>query len=560
MQNNSYKDLVSQITLGQSKIDFSNISLKIQELINLYVKIKENSSVGYIIWGKLPKGSELIVKQIESQLVQNNKQHQTNPNDFIHMLLSLHSYEDFKEVNGLVEFSEIDTRQYNKYLKNWRIEEIFDDEGSSYHAVLYINRTTKQTVLAHQGTKIAGKTKCQQLYNLFARNDSDLQTDLKGVFGKELVEQQIKAYEAMGYSVNQAKKHSYNLSTTGHSLGAWLAEMSGYYAYKDFKYQAKIVNFDSPGSVAHIEGLGSNIKNSSTKIDFSNINIITYLSRPNLVNCCNLHLGKVYCLFPEIPKIEDLTNSLSWLVRVPIIGEKIKENSFVLNGILSLSGHGLRGLVKTFDPITMKPLKCKEVLNWPTIKYVHKESITDQFVDAITNYIPTPISAWLFSNGSKKVLNKCANNLFGSTINIISHFLSGNIDLSNYFELYKNIENESSPQVIKHSPYFEDFSLVYKSSYKVIDVDPYSAILNTANKGSIDWYLSRLKKYSDKKIKRNFSEFIAGQLLNLKQQYKITLSGGKKHISSQYSEYTIELITAYMSRLIMIEEKLAEQL
>ncbi|WP_230455944.1 MULTISPECIES: lipase family protein [spotted fever group] len=45
-----------------------------------------------------------------------------------------------------------------------------------------------------------------------------------------------------------AEENNYNLSFTGHSLGVWLAELSLYFAHRDFHYpKAKAITFDSPG-------------------------------------------------------------------------------------------------------------------------------------------------------------------------------------------------------------------------------------------------------------------------------------------------------------------------
>ncbi|MCZ6883804.1 lipase family protein [Rickettsia helvetica] len=96
-----------------------------------------------------------------------------------------------------------------------------------------------------------------------------------------------------------AEKHNYNLSFTGYSLGAWLAELSLYFAHRDFHYpKAKAITFDSPGLAT--ENLQPQMHSHETTFDVKNLNITTYLSAPNFVNVCNPHINKAYRLFPKI--------------------------------------------------------------------------------------------------------------------------------------------------------------------------------------------------------------------------------------------------------------------
>ena len=57
------------------------------------------------------------------------------------------------------------------------------------------------------------------------------------------------AYGATVKAVNEAKSRNYTLTITGHSLGAYLAELSVYYCHADIGYRnVKGVTFDGPGS------------------------------------------------------------------------------------------------------------------------------------------------------------------------------------------------------------------------------------------------------------------------------------------------------------------------
>jgi hypothetical protein len=61
-------------------------------------------------------------------------------------------------------------------------------------------------------------------------------------------------------AVKIAKEYKFNLTITGHSLGAWLAEQGAFFCSKDFNYfDVKVVTFDSPGSYEMVDKMKSNI-------------------------------------------------------------------------------------------------------------------------------------------------------------------------------------------------------------------------------------------------------------------------------------------------------------
>ncbi|BDU60022.1 hypothetical protein FLA4_04320 [Candidatus Rickettsia kotlanii] len=71
-----------------------------------------------------------------------------------------------------------------------------------------------------------------------------------------------------------AKENNYNLSFTGYSLGVWFAELSLYFAHRDFHYpKAKAITFDSLGLAT--ENLQPQIYSHETTFDVKNLNITT---------------------------------------------------------------------------------------------------------------------------------------------------------------------------------------------------------------------------------------------------------------------------------------------
>ncbi|MFV9874547.1 MAG: Mbeg1-like protein, partial [Rickettsia conorii subsp. raoultii] len=173
----------------------------------------------------------------------------------------------------------------------------------------------------------------------------------------QIVAQQAAAYEATKEITKYAEENNYNLSFTGHSLGVWLAELSLYFAHRDFHYpKAKAITFDSPGLAT--ENLQPQMYSHETTFDVKNLNITTYLSAPNFVNVCNPHINKAYRLFPKItPK--HTGKIINILNKTPLI----KNYAPLLEGVLSLSGYLLDPMLDAFDPKTGKPIKYEEVLD-----------------------------------------------------------------------------------------------------------------------------------------------------------------------------------------------------
>ena len=176
---------------------------------------------------------------------------------------------------------------WNKQLKGWKVAEVFKDadekNNSGYYGALYKHIDTHQLVLAHRGT------------NSF----SAVKTDATGIVRNLVVPQQAWAFHATKTAAAHAEKEGYSLSFTGHSLGAWLAELSAYFSLVHYKHKAKTVTFDSPGSYPAMEKFQTHLKNKETP-KIKDLDIVTYLSLPNIVNSLHDRAGYGYCLFPEL--------------------------------------------------------------------------------------------------------------------------------------------------------------------------------------------------------------------------------------------------------------------
>lgn len=533
-----YEDIFNKLCDPDfTHLDLSNIHLMKGQLEEIFGKLQD-SNIGHVSWGTLPQGAGILVTKIENKIIHNNRKYKRHPNDFIHGLLSLHSYKNSTE-GGLVEFGHSDENKiYNPYLGKWKVHKIFKDGASGYYSALYINQQDHQIVLSHRGTTV-------QLSDLI-KSDSPVNADIKGILGGEIVAQQAAAFLATEYAVWYAQKHYYNLSITGHSLGAWLAELSIYYCHRDFDYtRAKAVTFDSPGSVIHLEKAKSNIINHTTDFDVKALDIVVYLSAPNFVNSCNQHAGKVYRIFPEIPKSEFTKNLSNFMKKVPILRNSMN----FLEGFLSISGHSLNFLLKTFDPLTGKPMKYEKVLDWPCIKYTPSGSIKNTLIDFI------PGSKLIKGTIGATIYKPISDTTVISLLTVIDEFINGNINQQQYWAAFKYIDASSVEKgyAIKETLCSNDkFSLAYEGHYRTGQLDILQDVLSPM-KGSADWYLNNLAKYNI-----NLSGISGKQLDELKSNYTIDIKDdGKDYISANTA---VEDIREQITRLIEVNPEIKDAL
>lgn len=475
------------INSNTDHINFTNTLVDKSTLKTILDEIQYYPNIGHISWGDLPTDSESInlVNKIEEEIIRNNKGYKRHPSDFVHSLLSSYVYED-NVIDSIVRFNKDNKNSvHNKYLEGWKVHTVFDVEKSGkYYAVIYVNERKNQVVLAHRGTTA-------ELVDVF-KPDSPLKTDIIGVLGNEIVAQQVEAYIASKKAVTYSREQGYHLSVTGHSLGAWLAELSAYHCYKDFEYPTvKAITFDSPGSKNMLDEFKSNVDDQ--RINFNpavKLDIVTYLSAPNIVNSCNKHLGRVYSVSPKITAPGSVDKYLPYLKMIP----GISDNLFMLNGLLTVSGHSLDLIIEEFNPKTGKPDNYKRVLDWPEIKYESTDSVNSLLAKSI-DFLPSvglTKSAMNYVSGfiQKSISD---NTMITAVIQTIYDFTKGNIKAKQYWDVFKHIEftKEQTYEIKKDISDKNKFSLTYKGHYDVREYNPSQEILIATNSVT-DWYLSTI--------------------------------------------------------------------
>ena len=144
-------------------------------------------------------------------------------------------------------------------------------------------------------------------------------------------------------------------------------------------YHPHTVVFDSPGCEPMLSEMKStfDVRLYGRSIDLQNLDITSYLSAPNRINTCNLHLGTVYRIFTNL-------SDMGW-----------KEKNTVK---YSLATHSMDKIVQAFDPATGQvrkdekgELKIRHVVDWPVSAGLMGEEEWKKFfiwAEPLNNYHP----------------------------------------------------------------------------------------------------------------------------------------------------------------------------
>lgn len=235
----------------------------------------------------------------------------------------------------------------------WVIDEIFDDKkNTGYFGVVYINKTLRQVIIASRGTDLSSLSMTYQTL---------IKADLQGVLLGNILRCQIVAINFILNSIyRHAREHcNYQYSLTGHSLGGWLSQIALYHAtdwhlntlhapIEECFPEVRAIIFDSPGAMNMLMQLQPNIIGMK-KIKLSHLNVINYVSHPNIINTCNQHVGLMYRIHVQISK-------------------KIKKITIANFLEFTLESHSMEKIISVFDKISGMPLEYQLVKDWPQLK------------------------------------------------------------------------------------------------------------------------------------------------------------------------------------------------
>lgn len=230
-------------------------------------------------------------------------------------------------------------------------------------------------------------------------NVLDVVEDYLGVLRNKCTRQKTEAFLVVDLIVQKIKisRNGYSLSFTGHSLGAFLAELSVYFSTVMLDYcNVHAVTFESPGSLQSMKSIcwhpsqlisqknetdetfdekddtdGKNSKISTSlqmislstschslqslsPADFSHVikrlDIISYVCYPNIINICNEHVGTLYAI-----NICMDGHKIGWPHRL-------------------FSSHSIQGIVEWFQKFTAGNQRCVRLYmaDWPK-KYTESQ-------------------------------------------------------------------------------------------------------------------------------------------------------------------------------------------
>ncbi|GFQ65478.1 ANK_REP_REGION domain-containing protein [Trichonephila clavata] len=257
---------------------------------------------------------------------------------------------------------------------------------NGYSGAAYWNPDTQQVIIVHSGTK----------------NTGGWDADLCGVFLNEHVAQIDSAItftdkiisvlkEINDDNKKEGKQIPYiQLFITGHSLGAWLAPITAFSAkylkkkgdyfvanpkFEETGYHASTVIFDGPGCEEMLRRIQRSIMKRYGPSFINSLDIINYLSVPNVINTCNPQVGEVYRLFINLSQ-EDKKH-LERLKNKGIVGELIEsaKNWSIEKHIVvhTAATHKIVSIKGVFDPKTGEVLKdngnlrIEKVEDWPLL-------------------------------------------------------------------------------------------------------------------------------------------------------------------------------------------------
>ena len=280
-------------------------------------------------WDSLPKGWRLhaIYSTSESRLKPFNK-------------LTLHH-----DLKSSVCWVLVDKKLPLTVGKNYSPSTLTQDLlDSGYVGAAYIHEGRQQIVLAHRGLSIL--------------NIGSLIGAIS-VKSDQINPQQVAALYATEQCIQFAENENYRFSVTGHGLGGWLAELCVYHATEEnkpwFYRDMSAVTFDAPGSGGIMASLDSHLKD-GRGVKREALDIIHYVSIPNLINTLNEQVGTVYRITPDLPKRFGVLEYL----------------------MFNIDSHNMELLLKAFDPKTGMPTTREQMLDWPKLDLTPTLALLDK--------------------------------------------------------------------------------------------------------------------------------------------------------------------------------------
>lgn len=228
-------------------------------------------------------------------------------------------------------------------------------QKNSYLGATFLNERDQQMAIVHRGTIFNDLKAWEQ--------------NRHGIVLHKVTDHLLDAYQYVVDAKKEAQARNCTLFQTGHSLGAWLAEVSAFLFALENNQMIPTYTFDSPGSRDFMEKYLP--RSGERPMVLEEQNTKAFLSSLNPVNTLNKHLrAQVIC--PKIGKPEDYKGGTGFVQYL-------------------LDSHALENIIPAFDEQTGLPLSSKEVYDWP-VSHRKTTFATKVFTSPGGTFIPRGVS------------------------------------------------------------------------------------------------------------------------------------------------------------------------
>jgi len=219
-----------------------------------------------------------------------------------------------------------------------------------YKAVAFINKANKVIHIASAGTKADINDIWDDALITFKYTPNKLVTLKK--FVDEIIEKTGGSEKAAEYTFN----------TSGHSLGAIVADLTGVELHSRNLNFNKSVTFDSPGSEEVIKyAIGQNLFTGKVATPMEKLAEYSevYNAKPNIINTTNNHAGEINLVLPKVAivKESELPETEGWGTylynMVGSVAQKAAEYLGINKVIEGIDNHKLKNFADLEDAVVL---------------------------------------------------------------------------------------------------------------------------------------------------------------------------------------------------------------
>lgn len=240
--------------------------------------------------------------------------------------------------------------------KGWYRAELVA-QPNDYYGAIWVNEAHRQVVLSHRGSQ----------------NATSWVTDYESVVQLKPGQFTHSALLLLNHDIiKEYRNQGYRVSTTGHSLGGFLAQLCVYWSQRrdmqeTYYPEMSAVVFDSPGAVDFIRELQPKLLSEQSKVAIEELNIHNFCGMPTLVSTYGQQTGRIWHLNTEGG------TSLAAGLRFAF-----------------LQMHSMEAFLGGFNPETGYPYHYRQITDWPQADYSEYSSLSSLCQTAYTEVLRAP--------------------------------------------------------------------------------------------------------------------------------------------------------------------------